>query len=70
MPRSIINVRRPTRYIDGSEMTGDESTGKEDWTCQEYLNDDDGVTADYVGCDTYESWFHKKFAKKSELDVF
>ena len=73
MPRSIRNVRQPARYIDGSdseEVLGDESTDEEDLTCQQCLNDDHDIAADYVGCDTCERWFHKKCAKMSELDVF
>ena len=42
-----------------SDVLSDESTEEEDWTCQECLNND-GVAADYVGCDTCECWFHKK----------
>ena len=52
-----------------SDVLSDESTEEEDWTCQECLNND-GVAADYVGCDTCECWFHKKCVKKSELNVF
>ena len=44
---------------DSEEVLSDESTEEEDWTCQECLNDD-GVAADYVGCDTCEHWFHRK----------
>ena len=31
------------------------SDGMENWTCQEYLNDD-RMAADYVGCDTSEMY--------------
>ena len=52
------------------ELLDDKSTDEEDcWTCQECSNDD-GVAADYVGCDICEHWFHKKCAKKFELDIF
>ena len=54
---------------DSEEVSSDESTEEEDWNCQKCLNDD-GIAADYVGCDTCERWFHKKCVKKSELDVF
>ena len=72
MPRSTRNVKRPTRFVndsDSEEVSSDESTDEKDWTCQECLNDD-GLVADYVGCETYERWFHKKCVKKSELDIF
>ena len=72
IPRSTRNIRRPIRFKDDSdseEVSSDESTDEEDWTCQECLNDD-GVAADYVGSDTCERWFHKKCVKKSEVDVF
>ena len=51
MPRSIRNVRRP-RHIDSSnseEVSDDEITDEE---VHEYLKNESGVTADYVGCDT------------------
>ena len=74
MSSSIRNVRKPTRYIDYNDhedVLGDESPD-EYWTCQECLNDDDGVARAtyYAGRDTCECWFHKKCAEKSELDVF
>ena len=66
---SYIQILDTALSSDSEEVLGDESTDKEDWTCQEYLNDN-GLAADYVHCDTCEHWFHKKFARKSELDVF
>ena len=69
-------IHRSTRYRQQIRFTNDsdsevssESTEEEDWTCQDCLNDN-GVAVDYVGCDTCERWFHKKYVKKSELDVF
>ena len=67
--RSYIQILDTALSSDSEEVSGDESTDKEDWTCQEYLNDN-GLAADYVRCDTCEHWFHKNFAWKSELDVF
>ena len=71
IPRSTRTTKRPMRFMDDSdsEVSSDESTEEEDWTCQEYLNDN-GIAADYVGCVTCERWFHKNCARKSELDVF
>ena len=69
IPRSTRN-RRPLRFIDDSNSeVSSESTEEEDWTCQDCLKDD-GVAADYVGCDTCERWYHKKCVNKSELDIF
>ena len=67
IPRSTRNIRRPIRFIhdkDNEDVLSYESTDKEDWTCQECLNDD-GIAADYVPCNTCERWFHKKCVKKS-----
>ena len=69
IPRSTRN-RQPVRFIDDSDSeVSSESTEEEDWTCQDCLKDD-GVAADYVGCDTCERWYHKKCVSKSELDIF
>ena len=68
IPRSTRN-RQPVRFIDDSDSeVSSESTEEEDWTCQDCLKDD-GVAADYVGCDTSERWYHKKCVNKSELDI-
>ena len=59
IPRSTRN-RLPVRFIDDSDSeVSSESTEEEDWTCQDCLKDD-GVAADYVGCDTYERLVSQK----------
>ena len=71
MSSSIRNVRKPTRYIDYNDhedVLGDESPD-EYWTCQECLNDDDGVAraAYYAGRDTCECCFTKSVLKSLNL---